>query len=131
MPSGRAANRLRVRTASRQQLGPNGANDNDETFLHRASFTFVTLLSRKALLAIAVVVDVALQVERRRISAKTLAMRHGLQPRHLESTLRSLVHEGTLKSIRGPQGGYELARDRSAVTLSEILRAIGVGDPQE
>jgi Rrf2 family iron-sulfur cluster assembly transcriptional regulator len=96
-------------------------------------FTFVTLLPRKALLAIAVVVDVALQVERGRISAETLAMHHGLGPRYLEPMLRSLVHGGILKGTRGPLGGYELARNRNRnrVTLSDILRAVDIGDGEE
>jgi hypothetical protein len=61
---------------------------------------------RKGLLAIAVVVDVALQTDGRPISAKTFAMRHGLPPRHLELVLQSLVRGGILKGIRGPHGGY-------------------------
>jgi Rrf2 family protein len=85
----------------------------------------------KALLAIALVVDVALQVERGRISAETLAMRHGMAPRSLEPMLRSLVHGGILKGTRGPHGGYELRRDQSVVTLSDILRAVDIGDPEE
>jgi Rrf2 family transcriptional regulator, iron-sulfur cluster assembly transcription factor len=91
----------------------------------------VTLLSHKALLAIAAVVDVALQMESRPISAKSLALRHGLGPRQLEPMLRSLAHENILKGTRGPHGGYELARDRSAVTLSDILGALDVGDPED
>jgi Rrf2 family protein len=85
----------------------------------------MSLLPRKGLLAIAAVVDVALQRDRRPISAKTLATRHGLPPRHLESVLQSLVRDGILKGIRGPRGGYELARDRGGVTANDILRAAG------
>lgn len=88
----------------------------------------MTLLPRKGLLAIAAVVDVALQVGGRPISAKTLATRHGLPPRHLESVLQSLVRDGILKGVRGPRGGYELARDRRAVTANDILRAAGTVD---
>jgi Rrf2 family protein len=62
----------------------------------------------------------------RRISAKTLATRHGLRPRHLELVLQSLVHDGILKGTRGPYGGYELARERHSVTASDILRAAGI-----
>jgi DNA-binding IscR family transcriptional regulator len=62
----------------------------------------MTMLPRKGLLAIAVVVDVASQKAGSPISAKTLAKRHGLRPRHLESVLQSLVREGILKGIRGP-----------------------------
>ena len=85
----------------------------------------MTRLPRKGLLAIAVVVDVALQTDRRPISAKTLATRHGLPPRHLEPVLQSMVRDGILKGIRGPYGGYELARERRDVTANDILRAAG------
>jgi Rrf2 family transcriptional regulator, iron-sulfur cluster assembly transcription factor len=88
----------------------------------------MTLLPRKGLLAIAAVVDVALQTLGRPISAKTLAERHGLPPRHLESVLQLLVRDGILKGIRGPRGGYELARERSRVTVNDILRATGNGN---
>ena len=85
----------------------------------------MSLLPRKGLLAIAAVVDVALQRDGRPISAKTLATRHGLPPRHLESVLQSLVRDGILKGIRGPRGGYELARERGGVTANDILHAAG------
>jgi Rrf2 family protein len=85
----------------------------------------VTILLRKGLFAIAAVVDVSLQTDGRPISAKTLARRHALSPRHLESLLQSLVREGILRGIRGPNGGYELARDRRGVTANDILRAAG------
>ena len=83
------------------------------------------LLSRKGVLAIAAVIDVALQTQGRPISAKTLAARHGLPPRHLESVLQALVRDGILKGIRGPRGGYELAREPRLVTANDILRAAG------
>jgi len=88
----------------------------------------MSLLPHKGLLAIAAVVDVALQTDGRPVSAKTLAARHGLPPRHLESVLQSLVRDGILKGIRGPRGGYELARERQGVTASDILRAAGAVD---
>jgi Rrf2 family iron-sulfur cluster assembly transcriptional regulator len=88
-------------------------------------FLLMPLLPRKGLLAIAAVVDVALQTNGRPISAKTLATRHGLPSRHLESMLQLLVRDGILKGIRGPHGGYELARERRGVTANDILRAAG------
>jgi Rrf2 family iron-sulfur cluster assembly transcriptional regulator len=91
----------------------------------------VTLLPHKALVAVAVVVDLALQMESRPTPAKSLAARQGLGPRQLEQILQSLVHENILKATRGPYGGYELARDRSAVTLSDIVRALDTGDPED
>ena len=68
------------------------------------------LLPRKGSLAIAAVIDVALQGQGHPISAKTLAAHHGLPPRHLEPVLQALVRDGILRGVRGPRGGYELAR---------------------
>ena len=84
----------------------------------------MTLLPRKGLLAIAAVVDVALQTGGRPISAKTLATRHGLPPRHLESVLQSLVRDGILKGIRGPRGGYRLMRPLAAIPIADVIAAI-------
>jgi len=85
----------------------------------------MALLSRKGLLAIAAVIDVALHGRGRPVSAKALAARHSLPARHLEPVLQALVRVGILKGIRGPRGGYELARERRRITADEILRAAG------
>jgi Rrf2 family transcriptional regulator, iron-sulfur cluster assembly transcription factor len=89
------------------------------------------LLPRKGVLAVAAVIDVAMQAAGQPISAKTLAARHGLPPRHLEPVLQALVRCGILKGIRGPRGGYELARDRRRVTVNDILRAAGTVDESD
>jgi Rrf2 family protein len=83
----------------------------------------MSLLPRKGLLAIAAVVDVALNAHGRPVSAKMLAARHGLPPRHLEPVLQALVHDGILRGVRGPHGGYELARDRCLIAAADIVRA--------
>jgi Rrf2 family protein len=88
----------------------------------------MSLLSRKGLLAIAAVVDVALIARERPLSARALAARHNLPPRHLEPVLQALVHQGILKGIRGPRGGYELARDRDRISIEDILRAAGTAE---
>lgn len=92
----------------------------------------MTLLTRKGLLAIAAVIDVAVHGKGRPVSAKVLAARHELPARHLEPVLQALVRMGILKGIRGPRGGYELARERRRITADDILRAAGsIEDPNE
>jgi Rrf2 family protein len=82
----------------------------------------MNLLSRRSVLAIAAVVDVALHSRSAPVAAKALASRHKLPSRHLETLLRALVHAKILKGVRGPRGGYELARDRRRITVGEIVR---------
>jgi Rrf2 family protein len=83
------------------------------------------LVSRKGILAIAAVIDVAIHAHGRPVSAKALASRHKLPPRHLEPVLQALVRDGILKGVRGPHGGYELARERKRITAEDILRSAG------
>ncbi len=89
------------------------------------------LVSRKGVLAIAAVIDIAINSGVRPVSAKALAARHRLPPRHLEPVLQALVHFGILKGIRGPHGGYELAREHHAISAEDILRAAGSADESE
>jgi Rrf2 family transcriptional regulator, iron-sulfur cluster assembly transcription factor len=81
------------------------------------------LLSRRSLLAIAAVVDIALHARPTPVAAKMLASRHNLPPRHLETVLQALVRAGVLKGVRGPRGGYQLARERRRINAAEIVRA--------
>ena len=83
------------------------------------------LLPRKGILAIAAVLDIAMNARGRPVAAKSLASRHRLPPRHLEPVLQALVREGILRGVRGPRGGYELARNESDIAADEILRAAG------
>jgi len=83
----------------------------------------MNLLPRRSLLAIAAVVDIAYHARPAPIAAKALSARHGLPPRHLETLLQVLVRAGILKGVRGPRGGYELARERRRITVADIVRA--------
>jgi Rrf2 family iron-sulfur cluster assembly transcriptional regulator len=83
------------------------------------------LLSRKGVLAIAAVIDVAINAASRPVSAKMLAARHKLPARHLEPVLQALVRDGILRGIRGPHGGYELGRERRRISADDILRSAG------
>lgn len=85
------------------------------------------LLPRSARFALMATLDVALHARGRPVSSKQLAARHGLPPRRLETILQGLVRAGILKSVRGPAGGYALARERRRLSVGEIVRvALGV-----
>lgn len=86
------------------------------------------LLPRKGALAVAAVIDIALHARGRPVAAKALASRNRLPPRHLEPVLQALVRDGILKGIRGPRGGYELARELRRITAEDIMRAAGSVD---
>jgi Rrf2 family protein len=82
------------------------------------------LLARRSLLALAAVADVALHARPQPVAAKALAGRLNLPPRHLETLLQTLVRANILKGVRGPRGGYELARERRRISAAEVVRAV-------
>lgn len=83
------------------------------------------VVPRRGLLAIAAVIDVALHANGRPVSAKTIAARHKLPPRHFEPVLQALVRDGILRGIRGPHGGYKLERNGDQISADDILQAAG------
>ena len=87
----------------------------------------------RGLLAIAAVIDVALHGRGRPVSAKAWPPVIICPPGIPGRCSRPLVRVGILKGIRGPRGGYELARERRRITADDILRAAGTieepGDP--
>jgi Rrf2 family iron-sulfur cluster assembly transcriptional regulator len=89
---------------------------------------FMPLVSRKGILAIAAVLDVAIHARSQPVTAKALAARHKLPPRHLEPVLQALVRDGILRGVRGPHGGYELARERRRISANDILRAASTAE---
>jgi Rrf2 family protein len=74
---------------------------------------------------------VAVNARIRPVSAKALAARNKLPPRHLEPVLQALVRDGILRGIRGPHGGYEIARDQALITAEDILRSAGTVEDNE
>ncbi|MCB1473409.1 MAG: Rrf2 family transcriptional regulator [Rhodobiaceae bacterium] len=80
-------------------------------------------LSRKSVLAIEAVVDIAHHGKGEPVSSRDFTDRLDIPRRHLEPVLQSLVRNGILKSIRGPRGGYVLARERRRISLRDIVQA--------
>jgi Rrf2 family transcriptional regulator, iron-sulfur cluster assembly transcription factor len=94
----------------------------------------MNLLARRRVLAIAAVVDVALHSRSGPVVAKDLTARHKLPPRHLEKLLQGLAQAKILTGVRGPRGGYRLARERQGITVGEIVRtaiSLSAADPYD
>lgn len=87
--------------------------------------------SRKIFHAIEAVLYIALHHTTHPISGRGLADRQNLPPRYLESILQVLVHHGILRSIRGPRGGYLLAKERRRITVGNIVDLLTQEDEEQ
>lgn len=88
-------------------------------------------ISRKTMLAIEAVVDVALHAQPDPVQSKEITRRQGVPQRYLEQVMQQLVHSGILRGVRGPKGGYILARERRRITVGEIVRIIDTMDTKD
>jgi Rrf2 family iron-sulfur cluster assembly transcriptional regulator len=79
---------------------------------------------RKLLCAYEAVVDIAMRSGPAPVQSADLTERQGVPRRYLEQVLQRLVRAKILVGVRGPRGGYRLARDRGRITLGEITRVL-------
>jgi Rrf2 family iron-sulfur cluster assembly transcriptional regulator len=61
-------------------------------------------------------------------TATEIAQRHNLPVSYAAKVLSQLARASLLRSGRGPQGGYALARGAEQITLLDIVRAVGAFD---
>ncbi len=81
-------------------------------------------LTRKLMFAIEAVADIAYNSGEHAVRSKEIATRQGIPRRYLEQVLQHLVRARVLRGVRGPRGGYRLARERRRISLGEIVRIV-------
>ena len=73
-------------------------------------------LTKKLLFAIEAVLDIAYNAGTLPVQSGEITRRQGIPRRYLEQVLQQLVRAGVLQGVRGPRGGYRLARERRRIT---------------
>jgi len=81
-------------------------------------------ISKKLMFAIEAVLDIAYNAGTEPVQSGEITRRQGIPKRYLEQVLQQLVRDGILAGVRGPRGGYRLARERRRITLGEIVRVV-------
>ena len=86
--------------------------------------------SKKLALALEAVTDIAFHGGSEPVQSQDIARRLMLPRRYLEQVMQQLVRAGLLKGVRGPRGGYRLARERRRISVGEVVRVVqGEFDP--
>jgi Rrf2 family protein len=85
----------------------------------------------RAMTAVSAMLDVAFHAGRSStVNAADIAERLGLARRGMEPLLQALSRSGLLESVRGPKGGYRLARAPRDIRLSEIVTSAQTDDEE-
>ncbi|MBF0094105.1 MAG: Rrf2 family transcriptional regulator [Alphaproteobacteria bacterium] len=80
--------------------------------------------SKKLLFAIEAILDIAYHAGGEPVQSSEITRRQGIPRRYLEQTLQHLVRNDILVGVRGPRGGYRLARERRRISIGEIVRVV-------
>lgn len=80
--------------------------------------------SKKLALALEAVTDIAFHGGAEPVQSQDIARRLGLPRRYLEQVMQQLVRAGILRGVRGPRGGYRLARERRRITVGQVVRVV-------
>ncbi len=81
-------------------------------------------ISTKGRYALRLMLDLALHNDGEYITIKAIAQRQEVSDKYLEQIVPMLSRAGYLKSVRGAQGGYRLAKTPKEYTVGMILRLI-------
>ena len=81
-------------------------------------------LSTKGRYGLRAVIDLAIYSEQMPVSISSISARQNISERYLEQLAGKLKKAGIIKSIRGVQGGYQLARKQSEISVGDILCAL-------
>jgi len=81
-------------------------------------------LSTKGRYGVMACYDLARHSPEAPVPLKAIAERQGLSEGYLEHLLGSLRRAGLVRSARGPQGGYALARKPENMTVGDIIRVL-------
>jgi Rrf2 family protein len=60
------------------------------------------------------------------VSIKNISQREGISVNYLEQIFNQLRRAGLVRSIRGPGGGFLLARPSKEITVMDIIKALKV-----
>jgi Rrf2 family protein len=83
--------------------------------------------SSKARYSLHLVIDIAQHQDEGPVALREVAFRQGLSLKYLEQLAKALTRDGYLKSVRGAQGGYLLARGAATISAGDVLRSADGG----
>lgn len=81
-------------------------------------------ISAKADYAVRAAVELAAAPDERPIKAERIATNQDISLNFLENILGELRHAGIVRSHRGADGGFRLARAADEVTVADVIRAV-------
>lgn len=83
------------------------------------------ILTTKARYAVTAIIEIANSEENMPISLISISQSQDISLSYLEQIFSYLRKAKIVEAIKGPKGGYVLAKNREEITISQIIKAIG------
>ncbi len=81
-------------------------------------------LTSKGRYAVSAMVDLNKNGQEKPVTLAAISERQFISLSYLEQLFRRLREAGLVRSVRGPGGGYQLARPADEITVAEVIRAV-------
>ncbi len=81
-------------------------------------------LSTKTTYGVRALFDIAYHSGAHPAKVSDIANRQAISPRYIEQIFINFKKKGLIKTVRGPKGGYLLAREPHLISLGDIIRAV-------
>jgi Rrf2 family iron-sulfur cluster assembly transcriptional regulator len=81
-------------------------------------------LTTKGRYAVTAMLDLALHARREPVSLADISERQSISISYLEQLFAKLRKKGLVSSVRGPGGGYQLARSGADIFIAQIIDAV-------
>ena len=81
-------------------------------------------LSKKSRYGITALIDLAVYARNQCVQLSSIAERNKISVKYLEQIFSSLRRAELVKSVKGPQGGYLLAKKPESITVADVIYAL-------
>jgi Rrf2 family protein len=81
-------------------------------------------ISTRGRYALRAIVDLALHSDEEPVLRQDLARRQEISADYVAQLFRQLHAAGLVEGVKGPGGGYRLAREAAAIRVSDVVRAV-------
>jgi len=81
-------------------------------------------LTTKGRFAVTAMLDLAMHEHDKPVTLAAISERQSISLSYLEQLFSRLRRNGLVKSVRGPGGGYRLAKDKDQIAVSHIISAV-------
>jgi Rrf2 family iron-sulfur cluster assembly transcriptional regulator len=81
-------------------------------------------LTTKGRFAVTAMLDLALNESEKPVTLAGISERQNISLSYLEQLFSRLRRSGLVKSVRGPGGGYLLAKEQQEISVSQIINAV-------